>query len=113
MGIKEVKVLKQIQKELNDQLSRITNLLVEIRDGLSSAMVIEESDILQLPKHLQETLLALTQHGGQATAPQIATATGKARAVESSYLNQLCIYGWCGKRTVGRKKVFYLKRARG
>jgi hypothetical protein len=44
--------------------------------------------VLELPKHLQVTILALIRKGS-CTASQMAQITGKARAVESSYLNQL------------------------
>lgn len=44
--------------------------------------------ILELPKHLQVTILALLKLGSS-TATAVSAVTGKARALESSYLNQL------------------------
>jgi hypothetical protein len=44
--------------------------------------------VLEFPKHLQTTLVTLLKLG-QATAEDVAAWTGKARAVESAYLNQL------------------------
>ncbi len=44
--------------------------------------------VLELPKHLQTTFLALLR-SGVADANSIAKITGKARAVESAYLNIL------------------------
>jgi hypothetical protein len=44
--------------------------------------------VLELPKHLQVTILALLKLGSS-TAAAVASVTGKARALESSYLNQL------------------------
>jgi hypothetical protein len=44
--------------------------------------------VLEFPKHLQVTVTTLLKLGS-ATATKVAKATGKARAVESSYLNQL------------------------
>ena len=46
--------------------------------------------VLDFPKHLQVTLTSLLKLG-LATADQVASVTGKARAVESSYLNQLAV----------------------
>lgn len=46
--------------------------------------------VLEFPKHLQTTLLTLLKLG-LATAGDVASCTVKARAVESAYLNQLCI----------------------
>jgi hypothetical protein len=48
------------------------------------------NEILELPKHLQETLIALTQLG-TASAQDVANITKKCRAIESSYLNTLCL----------------------
>ena len=45
--------------------------------------------VLELPKHLQTTLLALIRKAQPCTATEMALITGKARAIESSYLNQL------------------------
>jgi len=44
--------------------------------------------VLEFPKHLQTTLVALLKLG-RATASDVAKLTGKARAVESACLNQL------------------------
>ena len=44
--------------------------------------------ILDLPKQLQVTILALIKLGSS-TAAAVSSVTGKARAVESGYLNQL------------------------
>lgn len=69
--------------------------------------------VLELPKHLQVTILALIRVGS-CTASEMAQITGKARAVESSYLNQLITLKFakkqkqakyeCGK---GHPKVFF------
>jgi hypothetical protein len=48
------------------------------------------NEILELPKHLQQTLIALTQLG-TASAQEVANITKRQRAVESSYLNVLCL----------------------
>jgi hypothetical protein len=44
--------------------------------------------VLELPKHLQVTILALLKLG-PSSATAVSVVTGKARALESSYLNQL------------------------
>ncbi len=61
--------------------------------------------ILELPKHLQTTVLTLLQLG-RATASEISEVTGKARAVESGYLNQLVVMRIVGKERKGRKAFF-------
>jgi DNA-binding transcriptional ArsR family regulator len=61
--------------------------------------------ILELPKHLQTSVLALLRLG-YATATEISESTGKARAVESAYLNQLVVMKIARKERKGRKAFF-------
>lgn len=63
--------------------------------------------ILELPKHLQTTVLTLLKLG-HATASEISESTGKARAVESAYLNQLVVMKIARKERKGRKAFFSL-----
>jgi len=67
----------------------------------------ERQILMTLPTHLIKTYFTL-ESLGRATAEQIASITHKARAVESAYLNQLCIMGFCRKTREGRKAVFYI-----
>jgi hypothetical protein len=60
---------------------------------------------LELPKHLQTTIVALMKLG-RATADDVAEQTGKARAVESAYLNQLCLLKVASK-SHGLRKVYF------
>jgi hypothetical protein len=61
--------------------------------------------ILEFPKHLQTTTVALLKLG-RATAEEVAQVTGKARAVESAYLNQLFIMKIASKSRSKRKAYF-------
>ncbi len=61
--------------------------------------------ILELPKHLQTTIVALLKLG-RATADDVSRVTGKARAVESAYLNQFVTMKLCHKERGGRKAFF-------
>jgi hypothetical protein len=54
--------------------------------------------MLEFPKVLQVTILALIR-GGPYSAAEITATTGKARAVESSYLNQLVLLKFAKKQT--------------
>jgi DNA-binding transcriptional ArsR family regulator len=65
--------------------------------------------LLKLSSRLQKTLLA-SQMLGLATASDIAKQTGRARAVESSYLNQLTTKGLIKKIPDGRKIYFRRER---
>ena len=61
--------------------------------------------LLEFPKHLQTTIVTLLKLG-QATAEDVAGLTGKARAVESAYLNQLTTMRIVRKSRRGRKAFF-------
>ncbi len=61
--------------------------------------------VLEFPKHLQTTLVTLLKLG-RATAEDVAQWTGKARAVESAYLNQLCILKVVTKSRCRRRAFF-------
>lgn len=61
--------------------------------------------ILDFPKHLQVTILTLIKLG-RGTAQEVANITGKERAVESAYLNQLAVMQMVRKERQERKAVF-------
>ncbi len=61
--------------------------------------------VLKFPKHLQVSLTSLLKLG-LASADQVAAVTGKARAVESSYLNQLAVMHIVKKEHHGRTIFF-------
>ena len=64
--------------------------------------------VLELPKHLQVTILALIRKSKACTASEMAQITGKARAVESSYLNQLVTLRFVKKEhSRGNRRVFF------
>jgi hypothetical protein len=61
--------------------------------------------VLKFPKHLQISVTSLLKLG-LASAEQVAAVTGKARAVESAYLNQLATMRIVRKEHQ-RRKVFF------
>jgi hypothetical protein len=61
--------------------------------------------LLRLPTHLIKTYFTL-QNFGEATATDVSKQTGKARAIESNYLNQLVMMGFCLKWRNHRKVIF-------
>jgi hypothetical protein len=61
--------------------------------------------VLKFPKHLQVSLTSLLKLG-LATAEQVAAVTGKARAVESAYLNQLATMRIVHKQQCGHTVFF-------
>lgn len=63
--------------------------------------------ILDFPKHLQTTILTLMRLG-RATAEEVSSVTGKARAVESAYLNQLYVMKIVSKTRSQRRAYFQI-----
>jgi hypothetical protein len=114
--------------EISESLKRIDNRLAElskkhdlILDNLPSgkARQVEVADLedspldvvtlLSLPDHLRKTAMILCKED-EATAEQISKKTGRARAVESGYLNQLHTMGYVNKRRKGRDVYFHVER---
>ncbi len=69
--------------------------------------------LLVLPDHLRKTAMVICRRNA-ATASEVTEETGRARAVESNYLNQLVNLGHIKKKREGRKVYFYIeKKAEG
>ena len=64
--------------------------------------------LLSLPDHLRKTATAVCKLG-RATADEVADETGRTRAMESAYLNQLVRMGYLKKERVGRKVYFHVE----
>jgi len=62
--------------------------------------------LLSLPDHLRKTAIAVSTRGS-ATAKEAANDTGRTRAAESDYLNQLVKMGYLSKKRKGRTVYFY------
>jgi len=63
--------------------------------------------LMELPNHLRESMLAIIALG-EATALDVSKQTGKSRASESDYLNQLFRMRYLKKRKRGRTAIFAL-----
>lgn len=63
--------------------------------------------VSNLPPHIQPTFLA-TRKLGRVTAQEVADTTGRARAVESAYLNSMVVMGVMEKERVGRTVFFWI-----
>ncbi len=109
--------LRRIDRRLGEFLKKQDNILATLASGKPSR--IEAGDLenspldvvtlLSLPDHLRKTAMVLCKEG-EAIADQVAKKTGRARAVESGYLNQLCTMGYVKKKRKGRDVYFYVER---
>jgi hypothetical protein len=101
--------------KIQNQLNKLSSALDSVERKLNEILMIHSNinlrinpDVLSLPKHLQQTVLVLNQIG-RATAADVASKTGKARAVESHYLNQLVLQQYAMRSKCGRQVIFSLR----
>jgi hypothetical protein len=78
---------------------------MEIRQQPQVAQSFVPGTFVSLPGHLRETMLAILTCG-EATALRVSEKTGRSRAAESDYLNQLVDRGFLKKERSGREIVF-------
>lgn len=71
---------------------------------------LNENELLSLPDHLRKTYLASVSLG-ECSAAEVSIRTGRSRAIESSYLNQLARTGWLSRRR-NSKGVSFLPMSR-
>lgn len=70
---------------------------------------VEKEKTLLLPSHLEKTYHAL-KNLGKATATEVAAQTGRTRAMESVYLNQLVTLGLVSKERISKKCYYFTKQ---
>jgi response regulator of citrate/malate metabolism len=101
--------------EKSNELEKIKSKLAEIDRKLDQLLKLQTEPpytrafvpktLASLPEHLRKTALAIATMG-QATAEQVAAKTGRTRAAESDYLNQLTSRGFLKKERIGREVHF-------
>jgi len=93
--------LIDVQRSTGGQIARP---IVSMPENLP----LDVTTLLSLPDHLRKTALALANLG-EATATDLSKETGRVRAVESDYLNQLVSMGLLKKKRKGRDVWFYIE----
>ena len=98
------------------RLDRIFQELVDIRHRLDviermfssqrpQSLNVSESMLLSLPDNLRKTYLVVASEG-ECSATRVSDLSGRSRAIESSYLNQLVRMGWLMKRRSSKTLQF-------
>ena len=98
---KKLDRLIELQRSSGGQLSRPTV-------SLPQDMPLDVTTLLSLPDHLRKSAMGLATLG-EATATDLSKETGRVRAVESDYLNQLVSMGLIKKKRKGRDVYFYVE----
>jgi len=114
MVIKLTSYISLILKELRKLNSRLDAVLEHIGRISENKIEIDNLDeetkkLLALPDNLRKTYLILEKRM-PLTAEDISLSTGRARACESSYLNQLITLGYLLKKKEGHKTSFCKRR---
>lgn len=74
-------------------------------EKIKGAGALDIMTLLSLPDHLRKTALTLIKLG-RAMAEDVAKETGRARAIESAYLNQLVRMEYVWRKRVGKRVYF-------
>lgn len=102
MSVEET--LKRIEKKLE----KIEIELKEISRQMLEPDIVGSKSLIELPDHLRKTAMGLMRIG-QGTASDVSRRTGRARAVESGYLNQLERQGYVRSFRKSRQKFFSIE----
>lgn len=112
----QTRLLQKIKESL-DRLNEKMEVIIELQKHSSKTIpdipeALDVMTLLSLPDHLRKTAITICKLE-QATADEVAEQTKRARAVESSYLNQLVMMGYLKKERRGRKAYFYVDKEVG
>jgi hypothetical protein len=98
-------VLQKIFQEMQYIRFRLNELENNFSKWNPEPMEILGSELLLLPDHLRRTFVTLAKIG-ESDATTVSNHTGRCRAIESNYLNQLVRMGWLNKRRASRTTYF-------
>ncbi len=104
-------VRRSVLVEIFKEMMQIRYRLDEIEKGFLTwkpqPVNVPESEIVALPDHLRKTYIIIASKG-ECDAVQVSNLTGRCRAIESNYLNQLSRMGWVDKRRISKVVHFRL-----
>ena len=92
-------VLDRIFQEMLHIRYRLDDIEKTFSNWNPQPLEVTDSDLLSLPDHLRKTYMIVASRG-ECDATIASNLTGRCRAIESNYLNQLARMGWLNKRRV-------------
>jgi hypothetical protein len=98
-------IFDQLFREIQAIRLRLDDLENNISGWNPQPVEVSESKLISLTDHLRKTYL-VTLSKGECSAVEVSNLTGRSRAIESNYLNQLCRMGWLNKRRISKTIVF-------
>jgi hypothetical protein len=98
-------ILDQIFKEMMNMRHRLDNIENNFSSWNPQPVQVAESSLIALPDHLRRTYVVVASKG-ECDAIQVSNQTGRCRAIESNYLNQLLRMGWLSKSRISKAVHF-------
>jgi hypothetical protein len=102
--------LKRIEEKIDLLVDKTKVKLQGIKHekSMESGKGLDIATLLSLPDHLRKSAMPLMKLG-RAMAEDVAKETGRTRAIESSYLNQLFRTGYIKKKREFRRVYFFIE----
>lgn len=100
-------VLENIFREMISIRQRLDDIENNFSGWKPQPVEVPESELIALPDHLRRTYVVVSSKG-ECSAVQVSNLTGRCRAIESNYLNQLSRMGWLIKRRISKTVQFRL-----
>ena len=100
-------VLQNIFREMVSIRQRLEDIETNFSKWSIRPLDLPESELIALPDHLRRTIVVVSSKG-ECDASQVSCVTGRCRAVESNYLNQLSRMGWLDKRRSSKSVLYRL-----
>jgi hypothetical protein len=98
-------VLDSIFKEMMSIRYRLDDIENNFSSWAPQPIDVPESALFTLPDHLRRTYVVVASKG-ECSAVNVSNLTGRCRAIESNYLNQLSRMGWLNKRRISKAVHF-------
>jgi hypothetical protein len=98
-------IFDQIFREMKNIRFRLDDLENNISRWSPQPVEVSESELISLPDHLRRTYVVVLSKG-ECSAVDVSNTSGRCRAIESNYLNQLARMGWLNKRRVSKATHF-------
>jgi hypothetical protein len=100
-------ILDQIFQEMMNIRYRLDDIEKSFSNWNPQPLEVADTELLQLPDHLRRTYLTVASRG-ECDATVVSNLTGRCRAMESNYLNQLSRMGWLNRRRISKAIHFRL-----
>ena len=100
-------ILDRIFQEMMHIRHRLDDLERSYSGWRIQPLEVPDTELWSLPDHLRKTYMMVATKG-ECDATGVSTCTGRCRAVESNYLNQLARMGWLKKRKISKTTHFRL-----